>query len=326
MHRAARFLFVVGTMLAAYSTTAMGQTDNRYPSKPIRIVVGFTPGSATDVTSRIFAQKLSEALGTTVAVENIPGVAGAVGGAKVAKAPPDGYTLYYGANGAMTIAPSLFSNLPIDPSADFTPIVHLLTMGSILAVNKHLPVKSVQELIALARRRPGELSYASPGVGVPQHIAGELIKLIAKVDIVHVPYKGAQITDVIGGRVPITLQNMGAILPVVKEGRLRGLAVTSLKRSSMIPELPTLNESGFPGFEALSWFGLFAPADTPKPIVDRLYQESTKILAQPDTKARYAELALETSGADGTRLAEIIKTDTAKWAKVIKEAHIPPAQ
>jgi tripartite-type tricarboxylate transporter receptor subunit TctC len=312
-------------MLSALPVTALAQADS-YPGKPIRVVVGFTPGSATDVTSRIFAQKLSEAFGQTVAVENLPGVAGAIGGAKVAKAPPDGYTLYYGANGAMTIAPSLFSQLPIDPSGDFTPVIQLLTMGSILCVNKYLPVKSVQELIALARRRPGELSYASPGVGVPQHIAGELIKLTAKVDIIHVPYKGAQITDVLSGRVPITLQNMGAILPVVKEGRLRGLAVTSLERSPMIPELPTMNESGFPGFEALSWFGLFAPAGTPAAVVDKLYQASTRILAQPDTKKRYTELALEVSGADGKRLAEIVKNDTAKWAKVIKDAHIPPAQ
>ena len=317
---------IVGCLLSALPIAAMGQGEASYPNKPIRVVVGFTPGSATDVTSRIFAQKLSEALGTAVAVENIPGVAGAVGGARVAKSPPDGYTLYYGANGAMTIAPSLFNKLPIDPSGDFTPVIQLLTMGSILCVNKHLPVKSVQELIALAKRRPGELSYASPGVGVPQHIAGELIKLTAKVDIIHVPYKGAQITDVIGGRVPITLQNMGAILPVVKEGRLRGLAVTSLKRSPMIPELPTMAESGFPGFEALSWFGLFAPAGTPATIVDRLYQESTRILAQPDTKARFSELSLEVSGANGTQLAGIIKNDTAKWAKVIKDANIPPAQ
>jgi tripartite-type tricarboxylate transporter receptor subunit TctC len=316
---------IAASMLAALPLAAAAQADANYPAKPVRIVVGFTPGSATDVTARIFAQKLSETLSTPVAVENIPGVAGAVGGAKVAKAPADGYTLYYGANGAMTIAPSLFNNLPIDPSGDFVPVVQLLTMGSILAVNKHLPVKSVQELIALAKRRPGELSYASPGVGVPQHIAGELIKLTAKVDIIHVPYKGAQITDVIGGRVPMTLQNMGAILPVVKEGRLRGLAVTSLKRSPMIPELPTMAESGFPGFEALSWFGLFAPAGTPAPIADKLYQTATKILAQPDTQARYAELSLEISGADGKRLAHIIKTDIAKWAKVIKDANIPPA-
>ena len=323
--KAIRKRLVLGAMLAAFPLASLAQADS-YPSKPIRLIVGFTPGSATDVTGRIFAQKLSEELGQQVMVENLPGVAGAVGGARVAKSPPDGYTLYYGANGAMTIAPSLFTKLPIDPVADFTPVAHLLTMGSILAVNKHLPVKNVQELVALAKRRPGELSYASPGVGVPQHIAGELFKLMAKVDIVHVPYKGAQITDVIGGRVPITLQNTGAILPVVKEGRLRGLAVTSLKRSAVIPELPTLNESGFPGFEALSWFGLFAPAGTPQPIVDKLYQASVKILAQPDTKARYTELALEVSGANGQRLGEIVKNDIAKWAKVIKEANIPPAQ
>lgn len=327
MPYALRTRITVGCTLSLFPFAAAAQADGGYPSKSVRLIVGFTPGSATDVTARIFAQKLSEAFGgAAVTVENVPGVAGAVGGARVAKSPPDGYTLYYGANGAMTIAPSLYAKLPIDPSADFVPVIQLLTMPSILAVNIHLPVKSVQDLVALAKRRPGELSYASPGSGTPQHIAGELLKLSAKVDITHVPYKGAVITDVIGGRVPMTLQNTGAILPVVREKRLRALAVTSLKRSPTIPELPTMVESGFPGFEAVSWFGLFAPVGTPGTIVDRLYQESSKILAQPDTRARYAELALDTSGAPGTRLAEIVKIDIAKWAKVIKDAGIPPAQ
>lgn len=325
MRYAACQLLVGGVMLVTSPVIAVAQADH-YPSRPIRIVVGFTPGSSTDVTARIFAQKLSEVFSTSVVVENLPGVAGAVGGAQVAKSPPDGYTLYYGANGALTIAPSLFRNLPIKPKTDFVPVVQVLVMGSILCVNKHLPVKSVQELIALAKRRPGELSYASPGAGTPQHIAGELIKLTAKVDIIHVPYKGAQIADVIGGRVPVTLQNMGAILPVVKDGRLRGLAVTSLKRSPMIPELPTMAESGFPGFEALSWFGVLAPAGTPAAVVDKLYEAATTILAQPDTKRRYSELSLEISGANGKRLAEIIRNDTAKWARVIKDANIPTVQ
>ena len=301
---------------------AQAQSDVPYPVKPVRVVVGFTPGSATDITARIFAQKFAESFGTTVAVDNIPGAAGTIGGARVAKAPPDGYTLYYGANGALTIAPTLLGKVGFDPNTDFAPVGLLLTMASILAVNPYLPVKSVQELIALARKRPGELSYASPGVGVPQHIAGELIKLTAKIDMTHVPYKGAVMTDVIGGRVPLTLQNVAAIIPTIREGRLRALAVTSLKRSSNIPDIPTLDESGFPGFEAISWFGLLAPAGTPAAITNRVHQEAMKILALPDTRARFAQLSLELSGSTGSELAGVIRRDIDKWAKVIKQAGI----
>ena len=312
---------VAGSMLTVMPMLATGQTDAGYPNKPVRIVVGFTPGSATDVTARVFAQKFSESLGITFAVDNIPGAAGAVGAARVAKSPPDGYTLLYGANGAMTIAPSL-SKVQYDSIADFAPIGMLLTMASILAVNNDVPAKNVQDLISLAKSRPGKLSYASPGAGTPQHIAGELFKMMAKVDITHVPYKGAVLTDVIGGRVEMTLQNFGAILPVVREGRLRGLAVTSLKRSPTIPELPTLAESGFPGFEAISWFGLFAPAGTPAAITNKLYQESIKVLALPDVRAKFAQLALDTASAPASELATIVSTDIEKWAKVIKEAGI----
>lgn len=312
-----------GASLALVHSSAIGQADGSYPVKPVRIIVGFTPGSATDVTARIFAQRFSESFGVPVAVENLPGAAGTVSAARVAKAPPDGYTLLYGANGALTIAPSLMSKLQYDPTTDFAPVGQLLTMASILAVNNDVPAKTVQDLIALARSKPGQLSYASPGAGTPQHIAGELIKIIAKVDITHVPYKGAVFTDVIGGRVTMTLQNFGAILPVVRDGRLRGLAVTSLKRSQSIPQLPTMDESGFPGFEAISWFGLFGPAGMPQPIAARLHKESLKVLADTEMRARFTQLGLETSGTPGTELAGIIKSDIAKWAKVIKDAGIP---
>ncbi|RPI43446.1 MAG: tripartite tricarboxylate transporter substrate binding protein [Betaproteobacteria bacterium] len=315
-------LLCSGMVLSMVSATAHGQAEANYPVKPVRIVVGFTPGSATDVTARIFAQKFTEAFGTPFAVENIPGVAGAVGGARIAKAAPDGYSLYYGANGAMTIAPTLMGKLGFDPAADFAPIGLLLTMPSILAVNPYLPVKTVQELVVLARKRPGELSYASPGAGTPQHIAGELIKLTAKLDITHVPYKGAVMTDVIGGRVPMTLQNVAAIVPTIREGRLRALAVTSLKRSPNIADIPTLDESGFRGFEAISWFGLFAPAGTPPAITTRLYQESMKVLAQPDIRARLAQLSLDIAGTPGNEVTGIIRRDIEKWAKVIKQAGI----
>lgn len=315
--------WVAGLALALFPFAAGSQPV--YPTKPVRVIVGFTPGSATDITARIFAQKLGEAWGASVLVDNIPGAGGAVGAARVAKAPPDGHTLAYGANGAMTIAPSLQRKLPYDPTRDFAPISLLLSMPSIVAVNNELPVKSFPELIALAKSQPGKLSYATPGVGTPQHIGGELLKIMAGVDITHVPYKGAMFTDVIGGRVPITLQNAGAILPTIRDGKLRALAVTSLKRSPNMPELVTIAESGFPGFEAVSWFALLAPAGTSAKVVDKIHQDAVKILAQEDIRARFSQLGLDIAGSSPGELAATIKTDVAKWAKVIKEAGIPPS-
>ena len=314
--------FSFGMMVSIAAGGALAQSEAAYPVKPVRIIVGFTPGSATDVTARLFAQKFSESFGVTVAVENIPGVAGTLGGARVAKAPPDGYTLYYGANGAMTIAPTLLGKIGFDPNADFAPIGLLLTMPSILAVNKYLPVTSVKELVALAKKHPGQLAYASPGAGTPQHIGGELMKLTAKLDITHVPYKGAVLTDVIGGRVPMTLQNVAAILPTIREGRLRALAVTSVKRSPNLPDLPTLDESGFPGFEAISWFGLLAPASTPPAITNKLYQQAIKVMEQTDMRTRFAQLSLDIAGTPGSEFSAVIRKDIEKWAKIIKQAGI----
>jgi len=296
-----------------------------YPAKPVRLIVGFTPGSATDVTARILAQKLNELWNVPVTVDNVPGAGGTVGAARAAKSPPDGYTLQYGANGAMSIAPGLYTNLTFDPARDFVPISQLVMVGSIVAVHNSLPTKSMKELIALAKARPGELSYASPGAGTPQHIAFELIKILGRVDITHVPYKGAVFTDVMGGRVPLTMQNAAAILPTVRAGRLKGLAQTSLQRSPNIPEYPTVNESGFPGFEAVSWFGLFAPTGTPPAIVGKLHQDVVKVLAQPDLRTRFAQLGLDTVGGAPADLAVIVKNDIAKWTKVIKEAGITVA-
>ena len=314
--RAGLFAFVA--LLIA--TPAAAQA--RYPDKPVRFIVGFTPGGATDITARLFAQKFSEAWGVPVTVENVPGAGGSVGGDRVAKSPPDGSTFYWGANGALTINPTLQANPTYDVARDLAPVVRLLAMASILAVNNDVPAKNVAELFALAKAQPGKLSYASPGVGTPQHIAGELLKSLAGVDIVHVPYRGAVFTDVIGGRVTMTLQNMGAVSPVVRQGQLRGLVVTSLKRTSIMPELPTLAESGFPGFEATSWFGLLAPAGTPKPILAAVYVQAAKIAAMPDIKEKLAALGLDTTVDAPNAFADIIKADTAKWAKVIKDANI----
>jgi tripartite-type tricarboxylate transporter receptor subunit TctC len=288
----------------------------------VRIIVGFTAGSATDITARLFAQKLNEAWNVPVTVENIPGAGGSVGAERVAKSAPDGSTFYWGANGAMTINPSLQPSPTFDPVRDLAPIARVLVMPSILAVNNEVPAKTVAELFALAKVQPGKLSFASPGVGTPQHIAGELLKNLAGVDIVHVPYRGAILTDVIGGRVTMTLQNMGVILPIIRDGKLRALAVTSLRRSPIISELPTLAESGFPGFEVISWFGLLAPTATPAVIIDKVHAELERIVANADTRERIAQLGLEASVNSPEEFAVVIKTDTAKWAKVIRAANI----
>jgi tripartite-type tricarboxylate transporter receptor subunit TctC len=240
----------------------------------------------------------------------------------VAKAAPDGTTFYWGANGALTINPTLQANPTFDVQRDLAPVVRLLTMASILAINNDVPAKTLGELFALAKQQPGKLSYASPGVGTPQHIAGELLKSLAGVDIVHVPYRGAVFTDVIGGRVTMTFQNMGSISPVVREGRLRGLAVSSLKRTPIMPDLPTIAESGFAGFEAISWFGLLAPAGTPRPIIDKVHQQAVKVAAMADVREKLSALGLDTTADGPEAMVQVIKTDTAKWAKVIKDANI----
>ena len=309
-------LFALTLLVAGH---ASAQT---YPNRIIRILVGFTPGSATDISARMFAQKLSDAWAVSVVVENLPGGAGSVGGERVARSPPDGYTLYWGANGAMTINPSLQNNPTFDPIRDLAPVARLLVMPSILAVNVDVPAQTVAELIALAKAQPGKLTYASPGTGTPQHIAGEVLKRLAGIDIVHVPYRGANFTDVMAGRVTMTFQNAGSILPTVREGKLRPLAVTSLKRSPNMPEYPTMIEAGVADFEVTSWFGLLAPVGTPPAVVAKLYQEAVRIVSQPDMREKFALIGLDVVGDPPDAFAEIIRSDTLKWAKVIKEAEI----
>lgn len=316
-------LIVLAACVSLSAGTASAQAI--YPDKPVRILVGFTPGSATDISARIFAQKFSEAWSVPVTVENVPGAAGTVGIDRVVKATPDGYTLAFGANGALTIAGSL-GKLSYDAATDLAPISLVLSMPSLVAVNNDVPVKTFPELVALAKAKPGQLSYATPGAGTPQHIAGELLKMLAGIDIVHVPYRGAVFTDVIGGRVTIALQNAGSMLAVVRDGKLRGLAVTSLKRSPNIPELPPIAELGFPGFEATSWFALLAPLGTPAPVIRKVQDEAAKVLREPDMRSRFAQLGLDPVGSSPAELGAVIKADTAKWARVIKEAGIKASE
>jgi len=305
------------TLLTAGNAVAQG-----YPDRAIRIIVGFTAGSATDISARMFAQKLGDAWAVPVTVENIAGNGGSIGGERVARSPPDGYTLYWGANGAMTINPSLQVNPTFDPMRDLAPVARLLVMPSILAVNVDVPAKTVAELIALAKAQPGKLTYASPGTGTPQHIAGEVLKRMAGIDIVHVPYRGANFTDVIAGRVTMTFQNAGSILPTVREGKLRPLAVTSLKRSPNMPEFPTMIEAGVADFEVTSWFGLLAPAGSPAAIIDKLHHEAVRIVSQPDMRDKFALIGLDVVADAPDAFAEIIRIDTLKWAKVIRDAGI----
>lgn len=323
MMRASRWVMAALALLLPVGS-ALAQAT--YPDKPVRIVVGFTPGSATDITARIFAQKFNEAWNVPVTVENIPGSGGGVAADRVARSAPDGTTLMWGANGALTINPSLQTRLGYDPVADFAAISLVLRMPSIIAVNNDLPAKTIQDLLVMAKARPGRLSYATPGVGTPQHIGGELLKMLAGIDIIHVPYRGAVFTDVIGGRVDIAWQNSGSMLPIVREGKLRGLAVTSLERSPNIPELPTLAESGFPGFEATSWFALVAPAGTPEPVVAKVHRETLNVLKDPDMRAKLAQLGLDPVGNSPAELGAIIRSDIAKWAKVIKDAGIKASE
>jgi tripartite-type tricarboxylate transporter receptor subunit TctC len=316
-------MHLIRTFLIALALLAAGPAGaQNYPDRTIRMIVGFTPGSATDITARMFAQKLSDAWTVPVTVENIPGAGGSLGGERVAKSAPDGYTLYWGANGALTINPSLQANPTFEPLRDLSPIARLLVMPSILAVNNDVPAKTVAELIALAKAQPGKLSFASPGAGTPQHIAGEVLKRQTGIDIVHVPYRGANFTDVIGGRVTMTFQNAGAILAVVREGKLRPLAVTSLKRSPNMPEYPTMIEAGVADFEVISWFGLLAPVGTPAPILAKLHRQAVEIVSQPDMREKFGLIGLDVTADAPEDFAAIIRNDTAKWAKVIKDAGI----
>ncbi len=320
MHAMVRWAVMALLVGVGHSTAA--QTN--WPDKPVRLVVGFTAGSATDVSARLFAQKFGEAWGQPVLVDNVPGNSGAIGTDKVAKAPPDGYTLMWSGNAAITILPSL-QPLPFDPLKDFEHITTALSTASILLVNNDLPVKSLADLVAYAKANPGKLSYGSPGVGTPQHVAGELLCRLAGIKMEHIPYRGANLSDVMAGIVPVGIQNAGAAMPFVRDGRVRGLAITSLKRASTAPDLPTVAEQGYPGFEATSWFALLAPKGTPQPIVDKVRAASLKVLADPEMLAKFAGLGLEPVGSTGAETRSAIAADIPKWAKVIQDANIRPA-
>jgi tripartite-type tricarboxylate transporter receptor subunit TctC len=257
-----------------------------------------------------------------VVVENIPGQGGAIGVDRVAKSPPDGYTLMWAGNGAITIVPTL-QQVSFDPLKDLVSICATLGMASVFIVAKDSPFRTLADVFAAARAKPGGIAYGTPGVGTPQHIAVEMLCRQAGVRMEHIPYRGANLADVMNGVLPLGVQNAGAAIPFVAEGRLRGIAVSSLARSAALPDLPTVAEQGFPGFEALSWFGLMAPAGTPGAIVDKVQAEAMRVLADGDQQARFAQMGLEPMGTTPEAMHAMIARDLPKWAGVIADAGIP---
>ena len=314
----ARSILLAALIAPCTCPTAAQTPAGNYPNKQIRMIVPFAAGGPTDAIARAIGQKLTETWGQPVVVDNRPGAGGNIGTELAAKSPADGYTLFIGTV-ANAINQSLFTRLPFDFVRDFVPVTQNYVTGLILAVHPSLPVTSVRELIALAKARPGELSYSSSGVGGTPHLSGELFNTMAGVKMVHVPYKGSApaMADLLGGHVQLTFDNMLTVLPQVKAGKLRGLAVTLPSRSPLAPELPTVAESGLKGFEVKSWNGVVAPTGTPREIIARLNAEIVRILRQPDLREKFLVQGVELVPTTPEEFGAFIRQDIAKWAKVI---------
>jgi tripartite-type tricarboxylate transporter receptor subunit TctC len=300
------------------------QAATAFPNKPIRIIVAYTPAGTTDILARAIGQKMSETWGQPVIIDNRAGAAGNIGTEVAARATPDGHTLLMGTAGTHGINVSLYRKLSWHPVNDFAPVSLSAMVPNIMVVNNALPVKNVREFVAHVKANPGKLSYGSPGNGSTAHLSMELFKSMTGSTIVHIPYKGSAgvLTDVMGGQIAVTIDNMPPYIPQVKAGKIRALAVSTGKRSSAMPDLPTIAEAGVPGYEAGAWFGLLAPAGTPKPIVAQLSAESARIIKLPDVSKRVSELGADPVGSTPEQFAELIKTEIAKWAKVIKDANV----
>jgi tripartite-type tricarboxylate transporter receptor subunit TctC len=313
---------VAACSLSLIIDSAVAQTS--YPEQPIKIIVGFPPGVAPDITSRLLGDRFTELWGRPVVVENVTGASGNIAVERVAKAPPDGYTLVMGGNASLVINPNLFAKLPYDPVKDFAYITQVFIVPNVLVVRTDVPAKTLAELVALAKAQPGYLIAGHAGVGTSQHLAGELFKIMAGVDLQQVPYRGSTgvIPDLLAGRLNTFFGNITNVLPLIREGKLRAFGVTSRKRSPQIPELPTIEELGFPGFDATAWFGLMAPAGTPGPIVDKLHKETVRILGLPDVKGKLEGMGVQLVGNTPAQFADLIRTEMPYWGKVIKDAGI----
>ena len=308
--------------LALVALASPAHSQGSYPSKPIRIVVGFPPGGGMDLSARVYSAKLQEALNTPIVVENRPGGTGLLAGEHVAKSAPDGYTLLVGASGQMTINPVLIAKHPYDPVRDFAPITTLAQFPMVIAVNPSFPAKTLAELIALARSRPGELNYSHGGA--THQVAAEMFNQAVGIQMRNIPYKGGApaVNAAVAGDVPIVIVDSAAANAQIRAGRLRVLAVTSAQRTPLVPDAPTVAESGVPGYDISVWAGLFAPAGTPSAIVTRLYQEATRAMNAPDTREKLKNIGMDPGGMAPEQLAATIKADIAKYGAIVKAAGI----
>jgi tripartite-type tricarboxylate transporter receptor subunit TctC len=291
-----------------------------YPDKPIRLIVPFAPGGASDVTARALSDKLSENMGTTIIIDNRGGAGGTRGAALAAQAAPDGYTLLF-TSASYTFTPSIYKNLPYDPIKDFKPITMFTSIPNVLVVHPSMPVKNTGELLALARKRPGEIHYSSGGRGSNIHLTSALFEYMARIKLAHVPYKGGGPGQIalMSGEVEMMLPAITPALPFVKSGRMRGIAVSSKQRAPVLPQLPTINESGVPGYVKTSWFALFAPAAVPQHVIDRVYQASVKALKNPEIVKRLANQGAEAVGNSSAEFSEFVRDEINAWAKLIRE-------
>ena len=319
MKTSARRALLIVCAAAVFASSAQAQT---YPVKPVRFIVPAPPGSTPDFLARIIGQKLTEMWGQSVLVETVLGASGNIATDRVAKSAPDGYTLLFNTIGPIAINRNLFGKLPYDPVKDLAPITMVAITPNILCVHPSLPVKSLQQLITLIKSNPGKLHYGSPGSGTTPHLSGELLNMMAGVKAVHIPYRSSSqmVIDVVGGQVEFTIHNAPSVLPFVQSGKLRGLAITSEKRESYAPELPTMTEAGLPGFVVHAWFGVIAPAGTPPAIVARIHDDVVKVVGMNDVRERFMMQAAEPVGSRPEEYAAYIASEIVKWSKVVKES------
>jgi tripartite-type tricarboxylate transporter receptor subunit TctC len=303
---------------AALGCATAAQAAEPYPARPIRMLVGFAPGGGTDTTARPIAAKLSEALGQQVIVDNRPGAAGNIATDITAKATPDGYTILMGTIAALAINPSLYGNLPFDPEKDLAPVIQAVDSTNVLTLHPSVPATSVKELIALAKQKP--LNYGSSGVGGTGHLAGELFNVMAGTKMSHVPYKGGgpAMIDLVAGNIHLIFATAASAVPQIKAGRVKGIAVTTAKRSGLLPDLPTISEAGLKGFEANNWYGIVVPARTPRPIITRLNTEVAKILNMPEIKDFLFKQGLDVAPGTPEAFGAYIRSEREKWSKVVK--------
>lgn len=308
---------LVGTL--AVSSNALSQN---FPSKPVRIIVPWTAGGTADTLARIVGQNLGTSLGQQVLVDNRPGASGQIGSEFVVKSPPDGHTLVLATTAPNSTAPSLYAKLAYDPLKDFSAVSLIALTFYVASVHPALPAKNIPELVALAKARPGQLNFSSPGNGTPNHLSGEMLKTMAGIQMQHIPFKGSAqaIADVIGGQIPLNFENIAVVLPHIKAGKVRALGVTSAQRNRFLPEVPTIAESGYPGFEAVGWFGLMGPAGVPREVLNRLNAETVRLLNMPEVNSRILGLGAEIKPTTIAEFETFNRVQIAKWSKVIRDS------